>query len=504
MKRVILLLSLLITHFPTFSQDAPTERQLIENTIQAYFDGWATGDTVKLGKAMHESCHLKNYRDGKFTLFSKRQYLNLFKPHKRPANLTTRIVSVDITDNMGSAKVEISTEKDLFTDYFNLMKTNDGWFIADKVSTRKTHKTFDVNAIKAEKETILDGLKRPWSIAFMSEDEVLISEKEGDLVKFNLAKKEKIIIKGFPTDVADSIAFYHPGDNSGKFEVVLDPDFKNNNFIYLSYAMQNAKGKTTKIIRARLQNDSLQQIKVLFVAEPYSFDRHHYGGGMVFGSDGKLYFTIGERLFSEKNEPSLPIAQNIEDKRGKIYRINSDGSIPEDNPNFGDKAARGLYAMGIRAAQGLTLNTTTNKIWFSEHGTHQGDEINILNEKANYGWPMKTTGKYRFAEFAPKPITENVYTDPVWSWLHTVAPTGLHFYSGNEFAAWKGNLIVGGLSRGSLWRMVVDGETIKSAEELFADDRLRIRKVAQSPMGKLYILSDEMNGKLIRLKNVAL
>ncbi|MNR13259.1 Soluble aldose sugar dehydrogenase YliI precursor [compost metagenome] len=117
---------------------------------------------------------------------------------------------------------------------------------------------------------------------------------------------------------------------------------------------------------------------------------------------------------------------------------------------------------------------------------------------------MKTTGKYRFAEFAPKPIPDNEYTDPVWSWLQTVAPTGLHFYSGNEFAAWKRSLLVAGLSKGGLWRMVIEGENIKSAEELFTEDRVRIRKVTQSPMGKLYILTDEVNGKLIRIKNVAL
>ena len=169
--------------------------------------------------------------------------------------------------------------------------------------------------------------------------------------------------------------------------------------------------------------------------------------------------------------------------------------------HFADKAIPGLYATGIRAAQGLALESSTNKIWFSEHGTHQGDEINILKAGANYGWPMKTTGNYRFAEFAPKSIPENSYTEPVWSWLQTVAPTGLHFYSGSEFAAWNRNLFIGGLSRGSLWRLVIEGETIKSAEELFVDDRLRIRKVAQSPMGKLYILSDELNGKLIRVKN---
>ena len=239
------------------------------------------------------------------------------------------------------------------------------------------------------------------------------------------------------------------------------------------------------------------------MAEPYTYERVHYGGGMIFGNDGKLYFTIGERIFTEKDEPALPIAQNIEDKRGKIYRINPDGTIPKDNPDFGKNAIPGLYATGIRAAQGLTLETNTNKIWFSEHGTHQGDEINVLTAGANYGWPMKTTGKYRFAEFAPNPIPGNTYAEPVWSWLQTVAPTGLHFYSGNEFAAWNKNLLVGGLSKGSLWRLVIEGEIIKSTEELFTDDRVRIRKVIQSPMGKLYILSDEVNGKLIRIKNGA-
>jgi glucose/arabinose dehydrogenase len=501
MKKLLLLVSLCAVYFSASSQNAPTERQLIESTIQLYFDGWATGDTVKLGKAMHASCHLKNYNNGKFIDYSRNHYLSLFKPHARPKNLITNIISIDITDNMGSAKVEISTERDLFTDYFNLMKTNKGWVIADKVSTRKSHRIVDINAIQLQKETIAEGLKRPWSMAFMTEEEALISEKEGDLLKFNLLTKEKTKIQGFPGDLEDSLGGF--GDNTGKFEVLLDPDFNNNKYIYLSYAAKSARGRTTKIVRAVLENASLTQIKVLFVAEPYTYERVHYGGGMIFGKDGKLYFTIGERLFTEKDEPALPIAQNVEDKRGKMYRINSDGTIPNDNPNFGNKATPGLYATGIRAAQGLTLDAHTNKIWFSEHGTHQGDEINVLKAGANYGWPMKTTGKYRFAEFAPKPLPENTYTEPIWSWLQTVAPTGLLFYSGNEFAAWNRNVLVGGLSRGSLWRLVTDGETIKSAEELFTDDRVRIRKVVQSPMGKLYLLSDEVNGKLIRVKNEA-
>ncbi len=502
MKQLIFFTILSFILLPAFSQDIPTERKLIENTIQLYFDGWATGDSAKLARAMHSSCNLKNYRDGKFSQYTRDQYTSLFKPRERAKNLVTKIVALDITNNMGSAKVEISTEKDLFTDYFNLMKTSEGWVIADKVSTRTSHKIFDVNAIQPRKETILEGLKRPWSMAFISEEEVLISEKEGGLVKVNLVTKEKTGIQGFPADLEDSLGGF--GDNTGKFEVLLDPDFKNNKYVYLSYAAKSSMGRTTKIIRAVLENNSLQQVKILFVAEPFTYERVHYGGGMLFGNDGKLYFTIGERLFTEKDEPATPIAQNTEDKRGKIYRINRDGTIPNDNPHFGNNATPGLYAIGIRASQGLTQEPTTNKIWFSDHGTHQGDEINVLRAGANYGWPMKTTGKYRYAEFAPKPIPGNNYTDPVWSWSQTVAPTGLYFYSGNEFAAWNRNLFIGGLSKGSLWRLVVEGETIKSAEELFTDDRVRIRKVLQSPMGKLYILTDEVNGKLIRIRNGAL
>lgn len=501
MRNLFLAAALCTCFFSAFPQNPPTERQLIEHTIQLYFDGWATGDTNKLGKAMHATCHLKTFRDGKFFDYTRTQYLSLFKPRERPANLITNIVSLDVTNNMGSAKVEIRTQRDVFTDYFNLMKTEEGWVIADKVSTRTS---INQDEIRPEKETVLEGLKRPWSIAFISENEMLITEKEGDLIKYDLLKKQKTIIKGFPTDMADSIAYYHPGDNTGKFEIVLDPNFQQNKFIYISYAAQTPKGKTTKIIRAILENESLQQVKVLFIAEPYSWERVHYGGGMIFGNDGKLYFTIGERIFNEKDEPAIPIAQNVEDKRGKIYRINPDGSIPTDNPDFGSKAPRGLFATGIRASQSLALESATQKIWFTEHGTYQGDEINVLKAGANYGWPVKTTGKYRFAEYTPKANAETIYTEPVWSWLQTVAPTGLHFYSGNEFSSWNRNLLVGGLSRGSLWRLVLDGENIKSAEELFTNDRVRIRKVVQSPMGKLYILTDYMDGKLIRIKNAAL
>jgi len=338
------------------------------------------------------------------------------------------------------------------------------------ISCGKEQKTKPVS-IKSNpvKEIIIDSLKRPWSIAFLSEDEVLVTEKDGDL----------------PRDLTDSIRVIWRGDNSGIFEVRPHPDFKNNKQVYLSYAAKKVgKGSATKVIRATLQNDSLTNIKTILEAEPYTREYFHYGGGMTFGKDGKLYITIGERLF-----------------RGKIYRLNPDGSIPKDNPDFGKESVPGIFAMGIRAAQGIAVQPGTNNIWFSEHGTKQGDEVNLLTSGANYGWPIITTGGYRSRDYVPPKIDGAMYTDPVWYWCHTVAPTGLMFYTGDEFTEWKNDLLVPGLSRGSLWRFRIENDTIKSAEELFVDDRVRSRKIAQSPRGKLYILTDEDNGKIVRIKN---
>ncbi|MBP2834170.1 PQQ-dependent sugar dehydrogenase [Aquimarina sp. U1-2] len=355
---------------------------------------------------------------------------------------------------------------------------------------------------KASKEAIIDGLKHPWSMAFITEDKALVSEKDGDLLRVHFSSKKKSVIKGFPRDVTDSIRVLWRGDNSGIFEVLLHPDFEKNNYIYLSYAAKiQGKGSTTKVVRATLQNDSLTQITTILEASPYTQEYFHYGGGMTFGPDKKLYITIGERLFKEIDEPKIPIAQDVKDKRGKIYRLNPDGSIPHDNPDFGDDAVPGIFAIGIRAAQGITVHPETGKLWFSEHGTRQGDELNLLKAGANYGWPIITTGGYRSREYVPPTIKGAIFTDPMWYWQHTVAPTGLVFYTGNEFSEWTNDLLVSGLSRGSFWRFRIENDTIKSAEELFIDDRVRSRKVVQSPGGKLYMLTDEDNGKILRIKN---
>lgn len=371
--------------------------------------------------------------------------------------------------------------------------------------------------ILPQKKIVLEGLKRPWSAAFLSNDVALISEKDGNLLKVNLSTKKKIKIKGFPSDLMDTITInskaYATGSfprnadgkrikyNAGIFDVVLHPEFEANQTIYVSYVSQKGPLSTTKVIRAVLENDSLTQVHSILVAEPYTEGLFHYGGGMTFGMDRKLYITVGERLFSEINQPAMPIAQDLTDKRGKIYRFNEDGSIPDDNPDFGEGAVPGLYAPGIRAAQGITLNKNTGALWFTEHGTNQGDEINLLERGKNYGWPIKTTGGYRGEGYKPPALEDRVFSDPKWYWRQTVAPTGLTFYTGNEFPQWKDNLFISGLSRGSLWRVVLEGETITSLEELFVNDRVRTRKVVQSPDGRLYLLTDEADGKMILIEN---
>ena len=364
----------------------------------------------------------------------------------------------------------------------------------------------------------MDGLKRPWSMKFISEDEALLSEKDGDLLRVNLATGTRETITGLPLDLADSLhvdtfrmsrwdtypsAHGRTGKyNAGLLEVVLDPGFSKSSVIYLSYVAQQSEfGYALRIIRGTLIGNQLENIDTLLTVPPFTPVMYHFGGGMTFGADGKLYVTAGERLFWDSEQPPETIAQNLRDPRGKIYRINPDGSIPENNPNFGPDAIPGLYAIGIRAAQGLALHPQTGQIWFTEHGTIQGDELNLLHPGANYGWPIESTGKYR-GGYEP-PQLDVTTTRPSWYWLQTVAPTGLAWYFGDEFPDWNGDLLVPGLSRGSLWRVRIEGETVKSLEELLVDDRSRTRKVVVSPQGKIYLITDEDDGKIIRVRNAA-
>lgn len=495
-----------------------TEREQVEIPLNDYMIGTSYNYPDQIQRAFIDSAFLYlNNRHGNSWICSPAEYAALFKNREAGAfnGRTSKLISVEIFQEVAQAEIEvlIPSINARFIDLILLKKFDGQWKIISKTATR-----YEMTPAYQgpRKEVIMQGLKRPWSMDFLNQEEALVAEKDGDLLLVNLKTKTKTAIQGFPKDLFKAfkldISKYAQGiyptsldgrmvrANAGILEVVVDPDFAQNKTIYVSYVAQRDDRFALKVISATLEKEKLSNIKTLLNPGPYVPGLYHFGGGMTIGTDGKLYITAGERLFFEYVKEGLAIAQDLQDERGKIYRINTDGSIPEDNPDFGPEAVKGMFAVGIRAAQGITVRPHTDQIWFSEHGTIQGDEINFLQAGANYGWPNVTSGKYRSPGYQPLEVEGTEFTDPVHYWLQTVAPTGLTFYTGNEFPEWYGNLIVPGLSRGSLWRLVLDGNQVRRVGELFVEDRVRLRKAKMSPDGKLYVLTDEEDGKIIEIK----
>ncbi len=502
-----------------------TDRQAISQVLQDFIDGTTYFYPEKIRGAFlpDTPMYLHNEADTLWVVSSDR-YASWFDRPDRRGTKNSRngqIVSVDLVGTVAYAKLQfdISAFGNRYYDLILLKKIEGQWKIVSKCTSAEPIPKKPIEMlVKPQKETVLEGLKRPWSMAFLSETSAIIAEKDGSLLLTDLVQKTSQEIEGLPGDVARKILidttqhewgvlppFAHGqvrSFNAGWFQVLLDPSFQENQWIYISYAAEDDdRRSTTKVIRGRLDGNQLADVQTLFLAAPYSHGLFHYGGGMIFGPDGKLYISIGERNLFEHLNPDPPLSQDLSDKRGKIIRINPDGTIPDDNPDFGPDAIPGLYATGIRATQGMTIDRESGKIWFSEHGTIQGDELNIMKPGANYGWPYKTSGGYRSKNFDPVVPEELVFTDPIYFWDKTVAPTGLTFYYGREFAQWQGHLLVPGLSKGSLWRMEIDNDQVVSAHELFINDRVRLRKVVVSPRGKVYLLTDEENGKLLRMVN---
>lgn len=522
MKRILFFTTLLF--FSAFGLRGQSDQELVRSVLEDFIEGTSYNYPDKILSAFYPGTPMFLHNDADTVMiYSAERYASLYT--RRPPGTRNRrygkILAIDVVKDIASAKIEtlIPSFDKQFIDLVLLKKIEGSWKIISKAATAwSIPKSIKETTPKPKKELVMGGLNRPWSMAFLSEEEALVAEKDGDLLRVNLKTKTRLSIKGLPNDVARKVLIdtvkhgngVFPGGahgkmysfNAGWFQVLLDPDFTNNSYIYLSYAAENEeKASTTKVVRGKLNGNTLEQLETLFLAAPYTHGLFHYGGGMAFGTDGKLYISIGERNYYEHLNPKIPVAQDISDKRGKIIRINPDGSIPADNPKFGRDAVAGLYATGIRAAQGLTLDPNTGKIWFSEHGTMQGDELNIMVPKANYGWPNRTSGGYRTKGYQPYEIPGSTFTDPKYFWQHTIAPTGLTFYNGPEFPQWGGNIIVPGLSRGNLWRIVIDNDEVVSTEELFINDRLRLRKAVVSPGGELYLLSDEENGKILRVVN---
>jgi glucose/arabinose dehydrogenase len=332
---------------------------------------------------------------------------------------------------------------------------------------------------------VVDGLEFPWDLAFPDATSVLVSEKPGRLSRIDLGTGARTPVRGVP-----EVAFVGQG---GLLGVELDPAFASNQRVYLSYAVGLPGGDySTRLARARLVSDALEDLEVLLTAEPAVGGVNHFGGALEFDREGRLHLAVGERM-------QRRYAQDLGSHLGKILRVYPDGSVPQDNPFVGRPDARAeIFSWGHRNPQGLALHPTTGELWASEHGPRGGDELNVVRAGRNYGWPLISHGE----EYEGGPVGVGTHREgleqPVHYWVPSIATAGIGFYTGRSLASWAGNLFVGGLIGTQLDRLVLDGERVVGEEPLFRELWHRVRAVRESPAHELYVLTE--NGVLFRIE----
>jgi glucose/arabinose dehydrogenase len=335
---------------------------------------------------------------------------------------------------------------------------------------------------------IAAGLDHPWSMAFLPDGSMLVTERQGRLrlIKGGLLQSQPIA--GVPA--------VHTGSQAGLFDIVLHPNFAQNHIVYLTFAAGTAAANGTQVARARFDGNALQDLQVIFKATPLKDTDNHYGGRMAFLPDGAFVLTIGEGF--EYREQAQDLASDL----GKIVRLNEDGSVPQDNPFVGQAGVRPeIYTWGHRNEQGLIFDAQSGLLYETEHGPRGGDELNIIVAHKNYGWPVITYGMdYSGAYVSPysqRPGLEQ----PVIYWTPSIAPSGLAMYRGEKFPAWKGDLFVGALAFKHLRRVHLDERgNVMNQEELLNDLHRRIRDVRAAPDGYLYVSTDEADGRVLRLE----
>jgi len=335
---------------------------------------------------------------------------------------------------------------------------------------------------------VATGLDHPWSLAFLPDGGILVTERAGRLRLIRDGQLQAEPIAGVPE--------VHTGSQAGLFDIVLHPNFAENSIVYLTYAHGTNQANATRVARARFDGASLQDLKVIFEAAPLKDTNNHYGARMAFLPDGTFALTIGDGF--EYREA----AQNLKSDLGKIVRLNDDGSVPQDNPFVGRADARPeILSYGHRNEQGLAFDSETGRLYEHEHGPRGGDELNIIEPGRNYGWPIITYGMDYSGAYV-SPYTERPGMEqPVVQWTPSIAPSGLAVYRGDKFPAWNGDLFVGALAFKHLRRVDIDeGGHVAGEEQLLTDRNERIRDVRASPDGYIYVTTDEAAGKVLKLE----
>ena len=333
---------------------------------------------------------------------------------------------------------------------------------------------------------VASGLEHPWSLAFLPDGAMLVTERPGRLRVIRDGALDPTPVSGVPEVAATG--------QGGLLDVALHPRFRDNRLVYLSYAGKGRGGTGTEVARGRLSEGRLEDLEILFAVRPKSRGGRHFGSRLAFGAQGHLYVTTGER-----GDPDR--AQDPGDAAGSVIRLTEDGAVPPDNPFVGRAGARPeIFSIGHRNPQGLARHPETGRIWEVEHGPRGGDEVNVIEAGVNYGWPVITYG----TSYAGFPIGEGSekpgMAQPAAYWVPSISPSGMAFYTGAAFPAWRGNLFVGALSGELLVRLELDGERVVREERLLEELGQRIRDVRQGPDGFLYLLTDAPDGALLRLE----
>ena len=341
---------------------------------------------------------------------------------------------------------------------------------------------------KIDYQVISSGLEHPWSLAFLPDGRFLVSERPGRL---RIIEADGRLL---PQPVG-GLPEIEASGQGGLLDVVLHPDFAHNNWVYFSYNEAGAGGMGTTVARGRLRGMQLHDTQVLFRMDPKSSGGRHFGSRLVFDRQGHLFITLGDR-------GRRPRAQDLGDHAGSVIRLHHDGSVPADNPFVGREGARPeIYSYGHRNIQGAALHPNTGRLWTHEHGPQGGDEINLPEAGVNHGWPVITYGvNYvigtRIGEGTHKPGM----AQPLYYWVPSIAPSGMAFYQGEAFPAWRGDLFVGSLKFGLLVRLRIRDGRVMHEERLLEGELGRIRDVRVGPDGLLYLLTDAGNGLLMRLR----
>jgi glucose/arabinose dehydrogenase len=337
---------------------------------------------------------------------------------------------------------------------------------------------------------IAKGLENPWAVEPLPGGDLLVTEKPGRIRIVSAAGQVGQPLTGVPAVDADG--------QGGLLDIVLSPTFDTDRTVYWAYSEPRRGGNATSVARGVLSADrrTMEQVKVIFRALPVYDGDKHFGSRLLFGPDGMLYVTLGER----SDTPMRPQAQQLGSHMGKILRIRPDGSAPDDNPFVGrDGAKPEIWTLGHRNVQAVAF-APDGRLWEIEHGANGGDELNLVEKAKNYGWPVQAYGEeYSGDPIATAATVREGMEQPIYYWDPVIAPSGAQFYTGDAFPAWRNSLFVGSMKDKMLVRLTLENDRVTGEEHLLTDRKQRVRDVRQGPDGALYLVTDQKNGELWKI-----